>query len=83
MGLNIPYLLALAVILFLFQLYASIRMLFYGGYSVGQKVVQLLIVWLVPLFGGLLVNAFISAHGKNNIVAIHGSRPTRVITLRG
>jgi hypothetical protein len=64
MGLNIPYLIALAVVLFLFQLYVSIRMLFYGGYSVGQKVVQLLIVWLVPLFGGLLVNVFISADGK-------------------
>ena len=42
MDLNIPYLIALTVVLFLFQLYVSIRMLFYGGYRVGQKVVQLL-----------------------------------------
>ena len=60
----VHYLIAFAGLLALFQLYVSIRMLLYTGYGMGQKFVQLLIVWLVPLFGGLLVNSFLVAKGS-------------------
>lgn len=64
MAFDLHYLIAIAGLLTLFQLYVSIHMLFYGGYGMGQKIVQLLIVWLVPLFGGLLVNSFLMANGN-------------------
>jgi hypothetical protein len=64
MAFDLHYLIAFAGLLTLFQLYVSIRMLFYGGYGRGQKIVQLLIVWLVPLFGGLLVNSFLTSDEK-------------------
>ena len=67
MAFDLHYLIAFAGLLTLFQLYVSIRMLFYGGYSAGQKIVQLLIVWLVPLFGGLLVNSFLTADEKKQL----------------
>lgn len=42
-------------VLALFNLYVSIRLFIYGGYSVAQKAVQLLIVWLLPIIGALFV----------------------------
>jgi hypothetical protein len=44
-----------------FQLYVSLRLLFYSGYTVVQKATQLLIVWLVPLFGAIIVHSFLVA----------------------
>ena len=44
-----------------FQLYVSGRMLFYRGYTVRQKLMQLLIVWLVPGLGAILVGSFLAA----------------------
>ena len=44
-------------VLALFNLYVSIRLLIYGGYSVAQKAAQLLIVWLLPIFGALFVHS--------------------------
>ncbi len=44
-----------------FQLYASVRVLWYGGYTPVQKIMQLLIVWLIPFFGALAVHFFLAA----------------------
>lgn len=44
-------------VLVLFNLYVSIRLLLYAGYSAGQKVAQLFIVWLLPLIGGVFVHS--------------------------
>lgn len=39
----------------LFQLYVTVRLVRYTGYSSGQKVAQLFIIWLVPVFGAWIV----------------------------
>jgi hypothetical protein len=47
-----------------FQLYVSGRLLFYRGYTVRQKLIQLLIVWLVPGLGAILVLSFLAADSR-------------------
>ena len=44
-------------VLGLFNLYVSVRLLIYGGYSAAQKAAQLLIVWLLPIIGAVLVHS--------------------------
>ena len=44
-------------VLALFNLYVSIRLLIYGGYSSAQKAAQLSIVWLLPIMGALFVHS--------------------------
>ena len=46
--------------LVLFNLFVSIRLLIYDGYSAFQKLAQLLIIWLLPVFGSMLVFSIIS-----------------------
>lgn len=43
----------------LLNAYVSIRLLFYSGNTFLQKFWQLLIVWLLPIVGGLLVHSLI------------------------
>ena len=45
--------------LVLFNVYVSIRLVVYGGYAASQKVWQLLIIWVLPIFGALLVHSLI------------------------
>jgi len=45
--------------LVLLNFFVSIRLIFYRGYSKFQKSFQLLIVWLLPIFGALLVRSLI------------------------
>ena len=45
--------------LILLNLYVSVRLIFYRGYSKFQKSCQLLIVWLLPIVGALLVRSLI------------------------
>ncbi len=52
--LTVAILLALA-----FQLYVTVRLIRYTGYSNGQKIAQLFIIWLVPIFGAWIVNIII------------------------
>jgi hypothetical protein len=56
---NIFWLTLKAVIgaLVLFDVYVSIRLIFYSGYTGFQKVMQFLIIWLLPLFGALLAHS--------------------------
>ena len=53
-------LVVVCVLVLAFQLYVTVRLIRYSGYSTGQAVVQLFIVWLIPLFGAWIVNAVIS-----------------------
>ena len=46
-------------VLVLFNSYVSIRLIFYAGYTSFQKISQLLIVWLLPILGGLFVHSLI------------------------
>jgi hypothetical protein len=50
-----------AAIVGAFQLYASIRLLASTRYTGGQKVWQLLLVWLVPFFGALAIHLFMES----------------------
>ncbi|WP_416694526.1 hypothetical protein [Azonexus caeni] len=50
---------AVAGTLALFNLYVSIRLLAYGGYTSFQKMAQLFVIWLLPLAGALLVHSLI------------------------
>ena len=42
-----------------YQLFATVRLIRFGGYSVGQKIAQSLFIWLVPLLGAWIVHAVI------------------------
>ena len=44
-------------VLVLFNVYVSIRLLIYGGYSAPQKAAQLLFIWLLPIIGALFVHS--------------------------
>ena len=46
-------------ILALFNVYVSICLLLYAGLSGIQKVLQLVIIWLLPVIGALLVHSVI------------------------
>lgn len=45
--------------LILFNVYVSIRLASYSSYSIFQKGWQLLIIWLLPIVGALLVHSLI------------------------
>jgi hypothetical protein len=65
----------------LFQGYATIRLCRYAGYSIRQKVAQLLLIWLVPFCGALIVASVIGltergARRRNeHFVADKGGNP--------
>ena len=44
----------------LLNLYVTLRVFFYGGASVSQKIWQLVIVWLIPIAGAVLVHSIIA-----------------------
>jgi hypothetical protein len=43
----------------LFNVYVSMRLILYSGYTIFQKAWQLLIIWVLPIFGALLVHSLI------------------------
>lgn len=47
-------------VLVLWNFYVTVRLFLYGGYSALQKLLQLLIVWTLPIVGALLVHSLIS-----------------------
>lgn len=53
-------LLVVLVALALFNVYVSLRLIVYRGYTKSQKFWQFLILWAVPLFGGILVRSVMS-----------------------
>ena len=65
----------------LLQGYATIRLCRYTGYSTRQKVAQLLLIWLVPLLGAIIVTSVIglterSARRRSeHFVADQGGNP--------
>lgn len=51
------FLLVALLALALFNAYVSVRLMLYRGYSKSQKFWQFLILWAVPVFGGILVRS--------------------------
>jgi type VI protein secretion system component VasK len=47
------------VCLLSYQVFVTIRLTEFGGYSTGQKIAQSFIIWLVPVFGAWLVHTVI------------------------
>jgi uncharacterized protein HemY len=47
-----------------YQGYVTARLIRFGGYSLSQKIVQSLLIWVVPLFGACLVHFVIRATEK-------------------
>ncbi len=45
----------------LFNIYVSIRLVIYCGYTAFQKAWQLIIIWLIPVFGAILVHSLMVA----------------------
>ncbi len=41
----------------LYQIFVTVRLVKFPGYSIGQKIAQSLLVWLVPLLGGWIVHS--------------------------
>ena len=48
-----------AVGVVLYQTFVTVRLLRFAGYSAGQKIAQLCLVWLLPLLGTYIVHAVI------------------------
>ena len=42
-----------------YQLFVTVRLIRFGGYSVSQKIAQSLIIWLLPLLGAWIVHVVI------------------------
>ena len=61
MSLGMVLVTVLCGLVFAFQLYTSFRLVRFSGYSAGQKIAQLFLVWLIPLFGSWIINSIISS----------------------
>jgi len=48
-----------------YQLFVTVRLIRFGGYSLGQKIAQSLFIWLVPLLGAWIVHAVIRMTEKS------------------
>jgi hypothetical protein len=53
-------LLVASVLVVVFQLLVSVRLLRFSGYSGRQKTWQFLVIWFIPFFGAWFVNYVIS-----------------------
>ena len=42
-----------------YQLFVTVRLIKFGGYSVGQKFAQALFIWVVPLIGAFVIHTVI------------------------
>ena len=60
---------AVSILALVIQVYATVRLIRYTGYSNGQKIAQSFIIWLVPIFGAWLVNSVIHDTVKPTIPA--------------
>lgn len=45
----------------LYQMYVSVRIAWYRGYTRKQKAIQLILTWLIPFFGAVVLHAFLAA----------------------
>jgi hypothetical protein len=50
-----------ATLVGVFQVYVSLRLLFSHQYTISQTVWQLLLVWLIPFFGAMVVFLFMES----------------------
>ena len=50
-------------VLIVLNLVVSVRVLISGAHGWGQKIGQLVLVWIVPLFGAILVHSFLATDG--------------------
>ena len=69
------------VVLLIYNIYVSIMLLKFAGYSTGQKTAQLFIIWLLPALGTVVVHLIIrssvtSPKGYDrNFISDDGSNP--------
>ena len=59
MGSNFALFTTVAVLILGFQIYVSVRVGLYDGHTAFQKIMQLLIVCLIPFFGAVVAYSFI------------------------
>ena len=45
------------LVVVLYQIFVTMRLIDFTGYSSGQKIAQLLLIWLLPLYGTWIVHA--------------------------
>jgi fructose-specific phosphotransferase system IIC component len=50
-----------AVVVGAFQVYVSLRLLLSSAYTLGRKLRQVLVIWLLPLFGAVIVYLFMQS----------------------
>ena len=62
-----PLLLVVLGALLLYQLFVSARVMLSQGYSRSQKIMQLLLIWLVPLLGAAMCQVVLSADRKPSV----------------
>ena len=48
----------------LYQLFVTVRLIKFAGYSIGQKIAQVLLIWLLPLLGAWIVHVVIRTTEK-------------------
>jgi dolichyl-phosphate-mannose--protein O-mannosyl transferase len=53
------------VLLAMYQLFVSIKIILSSEYTIKQRIFQLLIIWLIPFFGALLCHYVVSQSGRS------------------
>lgn len=47
------------LVVVLYQIFVTVRLIRFAGYSVGQKIAQSVLIWFLPLIGTWMVHAVI------------------------
>ena len=47
------------LVVVLYQIFVTMRLIQFAGYSGGQKIAQIVLIWLLPLIGTWIVHAVI------------------------
>lgn len=74
------------VVLLIYNIYVSITLLKFAGYSAGQKSAQLFIIWLLPAVGAVVVYSIIRSsltspkNHDRNFTPDNGSNPPGIGT---
>jgi hypothetical protein len=77
------FLAAVAIVIVAFQLFVTVRLLRFDGYTGAQKFVQVLLVWLIPLVGALIVHSVMAftlrrPRGDTRFIPDRGGNPPGV-----
>jgi hypothetical protein len=60
-GMSAEVLITGAIAILVYQLFVTARVVFSSQYSAKQRVAQVAIIWLVPLFGAVICHNFVVA----------------------